>query len=75
MISTRFCFFCGTGYSKETCWEGTVFECSICGVSFDAPAWIKVTNMTLEQAEAAFNSLPLTDKKAVFAAKRKKRKV
>jgi len=55
-------------------YKGNDYSCSICGAIFIIDC-IKDPQLTLEEAEAKFNQIPLTDKKAVFAAKRKKRKV
>lgn len=69
MTTTRFCFFCGTGYSKDL-W--LTFECSICGAAFLPPKVAVDPQLTLEEAQAAFDKIQLTDKKAVQAAKRKR---
>jgi hypothetical protein len=68
-MTIRFCFFCGSGYNQETKW--LEFKCTVCQAVFIAPTIVKETQITLEEAEAAFNAIPLTDKKAVLAAKRR----
>lgn len=67
----RFCFFCGEGYDKSK-WP-TEFECSECKAVFVIPVMIKEPEITLDEAITNFNKIPLTDKKAVRAAKRRQR--
>ena len=69
-VTIRFCFFCGHGYNQETKW--IEFNCTICQAVFIAPTIIKETQISLEEAQAVFDKIPLTDKKAVQAAKRKR---
>lgn len=68
----RFCFFCGEGYSRDN-WNEN-FVCAECQAIFIPPKIIKVPEIVLEAAQEAFNKIPLTDKKAVQAAKRNSRK-
>jgi hypothetical protein len=68
-MTIRFCFFCGSGYNQETKWLS--FECTVCSAVFIAPTIVRETQVTLEEAQAAFDKIPLTDKKAINAAKRK----
>lgn len=66
----HFCWVCGSGYSRDS-WKGQRFECSECGAVFDPPVLIKESQITLEEAQANFAKIPLTDKKAVQAQKRR----
>lgn len=70
----RFCFYCGEGYNRDS-WKGLPFVCTECGAVFDAPHIIKESQITLEEAEANFAKIPLTDKKAVRAQTRRRRQV
>ena len=72
MTSTRFCFYCGTAPVDLLSYKGNDYSCPMCKAIFIVDR-IKDPQLTLEEAEAAFNKIPLTDKKAVYAAKRKKR--
>jgi hypothetical protein len=72
MILIRFCFFCGTGYSRDN-WNCN-FECTECKAIFIPPKIIRETQVTLIEAVQSFSTKPLTDKKAVKAAKRNKKK-
>jgi len=65
-----FCYYCGTGPIEEI---GDYFHCTICEAVFRI-AEVKEPQLTLEEAEATFNKIPLTDKKALFAKKRNERK-
>ena len=67
----RFCFFCGHGYNQETKW--IELNCTICKAIFKIPTIIQDAQLSLEEAQAAFDKIPLSDKKALLAAKRKKR--
>ena len=64
----KFCFWCGTGpvilISKH-------WWCNICKAEFTIET-ITEAQLTLEEAEEAFNKIPLTDKKAIQARKRKR---
>ena len=58
-----FCYFCGTGPTENYIIPGTKvreFHCSICQAQFRIEV-IKETQITLEEAEANFNKIPLTD--------------
>jgi hypothetical protein len=68
-MTTQFCFWCGTGPLEEI---GDYFHCSICDAAFRITT-VKDPQLTLEEAQAAFDKIPLTDKKAVLAAKRRGR--
>jgi hypothetical protein len=68
-MTIRFCFFCGEGYNRDS-WKGQI-TCSECGAIFQPPIVVKEAQITLEEAEANFNKIPLTDKKAIQAQKRK----
>jgi hypothetical protein len=68
----RFCWTCGSGYNRDS-WKGIRFECAECGAVFNPPVLIKESQITLEEAQANFAKIPLTDKKALFAAKRRRR--
>lgn len=68
-MTIRFCFFCGTGYNQETKWLN--FQCTVCQAVFLAPTIIKEAQLTLEEAQVAFDKIPLTDKKALQAQKRR----
>jgi len=65
--TTKFCFYCGTGPIDEV---GDYFHCTICEAVFRI-AEVKEPQLTLEEAEAKFNQIPLTDKKALQTKKRK----
>ena len=69
-MTIRFCFFCGEGYNNKHGWLGQ-FECDQCKAVFEIPVTIKETQITLEEAEANFDQIPLTDKKAVRARRRR----
>lgn len=64
----RFCFFCGEGYDRHS-WKGQ-YECKECGAIFDIPVVVRQMQISLEEAIANFNKIPLTDKKAVRARAR-----
>ena len=63
-----FCVFCGTAPVKETTQD--CYFCDICKADFGIIRY-KNPQLTLEEAEAAFNAIPLTDKKAVRARRRR----
>jgi transcription initiation factor TFIIIB Brf1 subunit/transcription initiation factor TFIIB len=69
-MTIRFCWVCGSGYNKDL-WRDR-FVCSECGAVFEVPKIIKQSQITLEEAQANFSKIPLTDKKAVQAQKRRK---
>jgi len=54
----RFCYYCGEGYNKNN--DIDYFTCS-CGAQFIPPVTVKESQITLEEAEANFNKIPLTD--------------
>ncbi len=68
MKTGGFCFFCGTG-PMEKMSDGS-FYCSICQGRFMIQL-IKESQITLEEAQAIFDKIPLTDKKALQAQKRR----
>lgn len=67
-MTIRFCFWCGTGFDRHS-WKEN-FVCSVCHAIFIPPTAIKESQLTLEEAEVAFNKIPLTDRKALNAKKR-----
>jgi hypothetical protein len=66
-MTIRFCFYCGHGPVEEI---GDYFHCTICEAAFRIIE-VKDPQLTLEEAQAVFDKIPLTDKKAINAAKRK----
>jgi hypothetical protein len=67
-------FFCGTGPLEKIASDNDksfYFYCSICQGKF-AIQVVKESQITLEEAQAIFDKIPLTDKKAVQAQKRRK---
>jgi hypothetical protein len=68
--TTKFCFYCGHGPVELLEYKGNSYSCSICKAIFLIDG-IKDPQLTLEEAQAVFDKIPLTDKKAVQAAKRK----
>lgn len=68
----RFCFFCGTGYSKDNWNDYDNFVCTICDAIFIPPIIIKETQITLEEAEAKFNEIPIVVKKDGRKGRKKK---
>jgi hypothetical protein len=61
-MTTRFCFYCGHGpldiYDNGLNQKG--FKCSICSAAFEINTYIG-PRMTLEEAQAVFDKIPLTD--------------
>jgi hypothetical protein len=67
-----FCCFCGHGPVKATAVQD-VYLCDICKADFGIVRY-KNPQITLEEAQAIFDKIPLTDKKAVQAQKRRVQK-
>lgn len=65
-----FCPSCGTAPVQRSGNGEGGWKCSICKGEFTITV-VKQAQLTLEEAEAAFNAIPLTDKKAVRAQKRR----
>ena len=55
--TTKFCFYCGTGPLEEI---GDYFHCTICEAVFRIME-VKDPQLTLEEAQAVFDKIPLTD--------------
>jgi len=72
-MTSGFCFYCGTSPVDLLSYKGNDYSCSICRAIFVIER-IKAPELTLEEAEAKFNQIPLTDKNALFAKKRNERK-
>ena len=73
-----FCFFCGTApvilisTHQENKIKFADYHCMICEASYSITV-LSEAQITQEEAEAVFNKIPLTDKKAKQAAKRNKK--
>lgn len=70
-MTIRFCFWCGTGYNRDSWKENYV--CSVCLAIFKPPLALQEPQIDLEEAKSAFDKIPLTDKKAVLARRRRGR--
>ncbi len=60
--TTKFCFFCGHGPVDLLEYKGISYSCSICKAIFLVDR-IKEPQITLEEAQAVFDKIPLTKKK------------
>ena len=65
-----FCPACGTSPVERSAESEDSWHCSICQAEYKITV-VKRAQLTLEEAEAKFNAIPLTDKKAVRAQKRR----
>ena len=68
-LGNNFCFYCGTGPVHYLILNKSYY-CEICKAEFKIDV-VKDNQMTIEEAQAIFDNLPLTDKKAKEAAKRR----
>ena len=69
--TTKFCHFCGTGPLEEV---GDCFHCLLCDSAFRIMV-VKDPQITLEEAQSAFDKIPLTDSQRGtkrFSSSRKK---
>lgn len=66
--------FCGHGFNKETSWYNQDYECAICYAVFSPPVALKEPELTLDEAIAKFDKIPLADKKASQQQAQKRRR-